>query len=66
MATILEFRASRPQDPPAPVIARSKASAEIVIFPGIRYEYCGEPQSEAAPVSKPKAQRRGKRDVIET
>lgn len=65
MATILEFRASRSQDP-VPVMTRARVSAEIVIFPGIRYEYRSEPLPEPVPAAKPKAQRRGKHDVIET
>jgi len=37
MATILEFRTSIDEQPPRPR-RRKGRSAEIVIFPGIRYE----------------------------
>ncbi len=49
MATILEFRTSFDESAPRP--RRRKArSAEIVIFPGIRYERWND--GEAAPDTK--------------
>lgn len=68
MATIIEFRATRSHDT-GPAIGRLEpvrsGTAEIVIFPGIRYEYRDEATSGDVPAAKPKVQRRGKRDVIE-
>lgn len=49
MATILKFAApERPADP-TPRRLRARQSAEIVIFPGVRYEYWQEPEATAAP-----------------
>lgn len=43
MATILKFDASeRPANTAAPRRLRAYTSAEIVIFPGVRYEYWQE------------------------
>ena len=49
MATILEFRAST--DKPLRKIRRRRLrrSAEIVIFPGVRYERWPAPQAQMAP-----------------
>lgn len=53
MATILKFNASDRQSGAAPRRLRPRQSAEIVIFPGIRYEYWQEPeQGSAEPVKR--------------
>lgn len=50
MATILKFAAAeRLADPTTPRRLRARQSAEIVIFPGVRYEYWQEPEATAAP-----------------
>ena len=54
MATILEFRASS-QKPARPVRRRIRRSAEIVIFPGIRYERWNEPQAQPGNTQAPAA-----------
>ena len=64
MATIHEFRAQpREATSPQPV------SAEIIIFPGIRYEYWeAQASAKAAPKRAVKARRRArrvKRDYLE-
>ena len=53
MATILEFRAS--SDKPLRKVRRrrTRRSAEIVIFPGVRYERWTEQQTLPAPASGP-------------
>lgn len=48
MAIILEFRASRDEMAPRPRRSRSR-SAEIVIFPGVRYERWRESDSKTDP-----------------
>lgn len=60
MATILKFDASERAAGCAqtPRRLRPRQSAEIVIFPGVRYEYWQEPEEEAQPQP-------GKRDVLE-
>ena len=50
MATILEFRASK-EKPQRKIRRRSRRSAEIVIFPGVRYERW----TEAAQADQPQA-----------
>ena len=52
MATILEFRASSVK-PPRKIRRRNRRSAEIVIFPGVRYERWTEPQAQPAPAATP-------------
>lgn len=47
MATILEFRASRQEPPQKPRGRRKRRSAEIIIFPGVRYERRAEPAAAA-------------------
>lgn len=48
MATILKFDAAeRVQNPSEPRRLRLQKSAEIVIFPGVRYEYWPEPEAPA-------------------
>ncbi len=62
MACILTFRAPescslRRTDPQA--VPAGRASAEVVIFPGVRYDY------QASSPGKSKPQRRPKRDLLE-
>ena len=57
MATIVEFR-SPPRRVPAPS-AMNGGSADIVIFPGVRYEHQSEPEAP-----KPKTTKR-RRDTIQ-
>lgn len=54
MAMILEFRRNERQARPEPA-DREPASAEIVIFPGVRYEYWGEADhdGDSEPGSEP-------------
>ena len=52
MATILEFRASS-EKPPRKIRRRPRRSAEIVIFPGVRYERWPAPQAIAEPQAQP-------------
>jgi hypothetical protein len=54
MATIVEFRRRRPQRQTARAV-RTEGPADIVFFPGVRYER--EPQSEAPNQKKPKRPR---------
>lgn len=58
MAKILAFRASRYET--IKVRHRNGSSAEIVIFPGVRYEHWTEPQPKKAE-AKPK---KSLRDVL--
>jgi hypothetical protein len=55
MATILEFRASFDEVTPRPRRRKSR-SAEIVIFPGIRYErwHDAEPAADPKRASTPR------------
>lgn len=49
MATILEFRTDA-EKIPVKLVRRKRRSAEIVIFPGVRYErYVSEEAEAAAP-----------------
>ena len=48
MATILEFKHSQPARASRP---GTSARAEVIFFPGIRYEY-HDPDAEAAPSRK--------------
>ena len=57
MATILEFR-SAPRPAPAQMLAGGMQPAEIVFFPGVRYE---RPAEE----TDPKAKRKHRRDTLE-
>ena len=54
MSNVLEFRPAS-AGKPALCSARQKAAAEVVIFPGIRYERMAEP-----PEPSPKPSRRGR------
>jgi hypothetical protein len=60
MATILEFRAQQSRFQAAAVPKAQSGSAEVVIFPGVRYERWSE---EAA--AKPRARRPRQRDLLE-
>ena len=53
MATILEFRASK-EKPQRKIRRRSRRTAEIVIFPGVRYERW----ADNTPPPTPKRRRR--------
>ncbi len=57
MATIIDFNAGKPARSAPP--AAEGATAEIVIFPGIRYERHDEPKAKAA---SPRRGRRSKPD----
>lgn len=70
MATIIDIRSHRPHDPPVHHLAASgqaetRSSAEIVLFPGIRYEYGDRPETGKPAAAKYKAGRRTKRDVLD-
>ena len=53
MATILEFRASSSEKPvKLRRRRRNRRSAEIVIFPGVRYERWGDAESASEPAEK--------------
>lgn len=53
MATILKFCASeKPASSDLPRRLKASAGAEIVIFPGIRYEYWADKDESAAPVTE--------------
>ena len=54
MATILEFRASKEKPPRKIRRRRARRSAEIVIFPGVRYERWSE-QAQADQPTAPAA-----------
>jgi len=60
MATILEFRAQDLKATTAAHRAERTGSAEVVIFPGVRYERCGEP-----PPVKSRGRRSRQRDRLE-
>jgi hypothetical protein len=63
MATILEFRPTgRSQLPPALKSGRGGVSAEIVFFPGVRYERW---QKETPSKSRRKTKKRDKIEVNE-
>jgi hypothetical protein len=57
MATILEFRSRTMREPARHL---SGGSAEIVLFPGVRYERWAED-----PQPKPKAKKARRRDLLE-
>lgn len=63
MATILEFRAGRVRESHSARLPES--SAEIVIFPGIRYERWEEGEAPAPAPAIPKARRQRHRDTLE-
>ena len=60
MATILEFRGSGARSGAAKPTKGRRASAEVIIFPGIRVEYHDEP---APP--RQEERRRAKRDTLD-
>jgi hypothetical protein len=51
MATILEFKQQAEQNR-GKDICRPQSSAEIIIFPGVRYERWAEPASASEPISQ--------------
>lgn len=57
MATIVEFRSAPRRTEPLP--ANASGSADIVFFPGVRYERPPEPKAEEPKKSKPR------RDTLE-
>ena len=60
MATILEFRAHQSRSSSAAGRLAAGAGAEIVFFPGVRYErWSDEPQQ------KPRAKKTRRRDTLE-
>ena len=63
MATILEFRAS-PKQPVKIRRRRNRRSAEIVIFPGVRYERWDEPQAQTA-TSAPAPVKRDRLQIVD-
>lgn len=46
MAKILEFHCREIQSERAPTEAHAGISAEVIVFPGVRYERWGEPDGE--------------------
>jgi hypothetical protein len=61
MATILEFRAQGARYPEFSDQRDRTRSAEVVIFPGVRYERDVEPEAAA----KPRGRRTRQRDRLE-
>jgi hypothetical protein len=61
MASILEFRKSGCQLRPHAGRAAAGASADIVLFPGVRYER----YVEEAPQAKPRSRRSRRRDHLD-
>ena len=51
MATILEFR-SEPEKAPLKLTCRRRRTAEIVIFPGVRYERAHGDQAGSSSASR--------------
>ena len=51
MATILEFRCDG-EKIPVKLVRRKRRSAEIVIFPGVRYERYVTEEAETAPAPR--------------
>ena len=47
MADIVEFRV-KPKQPSLPATRRKRRSAEVVIFPGVRYERWAEAEATTA------------------
>jgi hypothetical protein len=60
MATILEFRSTLRPPGPADVVVSERA-AEVVLFPGVRYERLEEAQQAC----QRRAPRKGPRDQLE-
>lgn len=59
MATILEFRCDTERVPVKATTRRRRRSAEIVIFPGVRYERIDDP-----PATSARSNRRIERDTL--
>jgi hypothetical protein len=70
MATILTFRPGTPERDVGDSAARETASAEVIVFPGVRYERC-EDAGGAISVERPKSSKTkpkssaAHRDVLE-
>jgi hypothetical protein len=58
MATIIEFHAHCPKSAPAGYRRATSATAEVVVFPGVRYERMSE-------VTPAKARRRRRRERLD-
>jgi hypothetical protein len=56
MATILEFR-SDAEKVPVKLVRRKRRTAEIVIFPGVRYERYVSEEAEAEAEAAPRIER---------
>jgi hypothetical protein len=63
MATILTFRPTAPERDDS--AARAKASAEVIVFPGVRYERWEEAGEAAPPQSSRTKSPDVRRDVLE-
>jgi len=64
MAVILDFRATSARAPSAQRRAGA-GSAEIVIFPGIRYEYHDEPRPAEAAKPGRTARKRDRLEIVD-
>ena len=64
MATILEFRASC-EDGQAKRARQRKRSAEIVIFPGVRYERWATAEAKVKAEAKPAGPKRDVLKIVE-
>lgn len=63
MASIIEFRRPGFMDRPHGSRSISSVSADVVIFPGVRYErHVDEPEPE---IAKPRSRRSRRRDRLE-
>ncbi|HRN89585.1 hypothetical protein [Hyphomicrobium sp.] len=62
MASILEFRTLPASARPRSVADGAKGPAEIVLFPGVRYERMTE---DEAPAQKSRSRARTQRDLLE-
>lgn len=63
MATIIEFRARAPLQERLAVSGSRDTSADVVLFPGVRYERA-EPDAETEE-SKPRSRRSRQRDRLD-
>ncbi len=66
MAKILEFHCRENEGEGAPTAGHEGVSAEVIVFPGVRYERCGEPDGEdAEPGADDKRVEASERDRLE-
>ena len=66
MAKILEFRCRETQSEGAPTAGHDGVSAEVIVFPGVRYERWGEPDGEETePAADDKCGEASERDRLE-